>query len=93
MVMSDTWKLPWHEYLAYLASDAYSHKSGTVQSQLQTTEVIERHRTSKISHDLVVRSNVTSPPGRRKQRPDQQMQLEEEKLVSVCVLKEATSLI
>ena len=80
--MSEICKLPWPEYFAYLASDACSHMCGTVQSQLQKVEVTERHRTSKISHGLVVWSSVTSLPGRRTQRPDQQMQLEQEKLLS-----------
>lgn len=90
-MVGETCELARYEYLAYLASDAYSHRCGKVQSQLRGGEATERHRTSKTSHGLVARSNVTSPPGRRKQRPDQQMQLEEGKPISVCLLKEALS--
>lgn len=79
--------------LVHLASDAYSHMCGTAQSQMQGGEVTERHRTSKTSHGLVVWSNVTSLPGRRKRRPDQQRQLEEGRPVSRCLLKEAPLLI
>lgn len=73
--------------LAYLASDAYNHRCGTMQSQLQKVEVTERHRTSKIFHGLVLWSNVTSLPDRKTQRPDQQMQLEEEKPISICLYR------
>ena len=64
---------------AYPASDACSHRCGTVQSQLQRVGVTERNRISKISLGLLVWSSVTSPPGRRMRRPDRQMQLEEGK--------------
>lgn len=70
--------------LAHLASGACSHTCGTVQSRLQRVKVTERHRASRTSHGLVVWSSVTSLPGRRKQRPDQQMQLEREDLWVLC---------
>ena len=64
---------------AYPASDACSHRCGTVQLQLQRVGVTERNRISKISLGLVVWSSVTSQPGRRMRRPGRQMQLEEGK--------------
>lgn len=74
--------------LTYPASDACSHRCGTVQSQLQRVGVTETNRTSKISLGLVVWSSVTSPPDRRMRRPGRQMQLEEGKPLSICLLEE-----
>ena len=52
-MVGETCELARHEYLTYLASDAYSHRCGKVQSQLRGGEATERHRTSKTSHGLV----------------------------------------
>lgn len=53
-VAGETRRLPCQEHLAYLASDACSHRCGTAQSQMRGREATERHRTSKISHGPAV---------------------------------------